>query len=188
MGDIQEYNGQRLGTFPWSEWFADEEKSGGVILDLSIHDIDYANWIFGKPISITCKARKMKKHNMKFFAESTTTLYYGNNRRAFCEASWAEKPDFPFTTYAQIKGSNGQIEFSSEGIFKEYPIQVVQSLESYDGYYNELSHFIDCISNRTKQLAVDGNMGKLAVATCLAAIESAKKKGKKVFLDDILKK
>ncbi len=31
------------------DWYENMEMSGGVILDLIIHDFDYLNWFFGKP-------------------------------------------------------------------------------------------------------------------------------------------
>ena len=36
-------------------WFLDYEKSGGMILDLMIHDFDYARWIAGEVISVFAK-------------------------------------------------------------------------------------------------------------------------------------
>ena len=188
IGNVHTFTAERLGTFPWSDWFADQEKSGGVILDLSIHDIDYASWIFGSVVSVSCKAKKIKKYNKKVYGKSTTTLKFEKEKKAECKASWAEKPDFPFTTYGQILGTKGKIEFSGEGIFQEYPIEIIETLESYDGYYNELSHFIECISSKNKLLAVDGIIGKYSVAICLAAIESANKNGKAVYIEEILRK
>jgi UDP-N-acetylglucosamine 3-dehydrogenase len=188
IGDIMEIEAKRLSTFPWSDWFADESKSGGVILDLSIHDLDYANWILGYFISISCKAKRIKQYGMKVYGKSITTLKFEKEKKAKIEASWAEKPDFPLTTYANIKGTEGNIEFNGEGIFEGYPIEIIEPLESYDGYYNEITHFIDCIINRDKNLAVNGEDGKISVAICLAAIESANNKGKEVFFDDFLKK
>ena len=53
LGEILSITGMRFQTFPWSQWFADQTKSGGVILDLSIHDIDYAIWIMGEANSVS---------------------------------------------------------------------------------------------------------------------------------------
>ena len=48
----------RLGEAPrwsWENWMMDEKKSGHVTLDLSIHDIDFAQYVFGQPKDITMK-------------------------------------------------------------------------------------------------------------------------------------
>jgi predicted dehydrogenase len=42
---------RRVSALPtWSEgnWLMDEEKSGGMMLDLMIHDLDYARWVAGE--------------------------------------------------------------------------------------------------------------------------------------------
>ena len=36
-------------------WFLDHEKSGGMILDLMIHDFDYARWVAGEVVSVYAK-------------------------------------------------------------------------------------------------------------------------------------
>lgn len=186
LGDIHTFIAKRLSSFPWSEWFADEKKSGGVILDLSIHDLDYASWILGNVISISCKAKKIKRFDRKVFGKSNTSLIFQDDKKAKCTASWAEKKDFTFTTYGNIIGTRGNIEFNGERIFEGYSVEIIEKLKSDDGYYNELSHFIDCIINRYKNLSIVGEDGKNSVALCLAAIESANNNGKIIFLDEYL--
>jgi len=186
LGEITTFNAKRLSSFPWSIWFADEKKSGGVILDLSIHDLDYASWILGNAISIKCKAKKIKRFSKKVFGKSIISLTFQGGKKARCIASWAEKEDYPFTTYGNIIGMNGNIEFDGQGIFEGYSVGIIDKLESIDGYYNELSHFIDCTINRYKELAIMGEDGKNAVALCLAAIESANSNGKTIYMDEYL--
>lgn len=41
---------------PAESWLRDEERSGGVLVDLMIHDLDYARWVAGEVISV--RARK----------------------------------------------------------------------------------------------------------------------------------
>ncbi|HLE14421.1 MAG TPA: Gfo/Idh/MocA family oxidoreductase, partial [Anaerolineales bacterium] len=43
---------------PEGNWFLDEEKSGGILMDLMIHDYDYARWIAGEVESVY--ARKIE--------------------------------------------------------------------------------------------------------------------------------
>ncbi|MGI8418311.1 MAG: Gfo/Idh/MocA family protein [Nakamurella sp.] len=42
----------RAVAMPTRSWYADDSLSGGVLLDLMIHDIDYARWIAGEVTSV----------------------------------------------------------------------------------------------------------------------------------------
>lgn len=44
---------RRSGAFPtWGSWFADEQESGGIVLDQMIHDIDFAGWVCGPVVGV----------------------------------------------------------------------------------------------------------------------------------------
>jgi len=184
IGTIQSISSKRLSTFPWSKWFADQKKSGGVILDLSIHDIDYILWILGIPISVSCKASKINKYGMDLFGESITNLNY-QNANAECEASWAQPEDYELLMKTKIIGSDGYIEFDEEAIYNKEDLQIEDVYKSSNAYYNQLEHFFDVIANREKSFLVSPNEAKGAVKVCLASIESAENKGKEIFLEDL---
>lgn len=38
----------------WDNWFMDERRSGGCLLDMHIHDIDIARFLFGEPREVSC--------------------------------------------------------------------------------------------------------------------------------------
>src|SRR5699024_8983003 len=38
---------ERTGSSPTQPWFADESRSGGIVMDQMIHDIDQAIWLAG---------------------------------------------------------------------------------------------------------------------------------------------
>ena len=47
----------RLSSNPrwaWDNWFNDEARSGGCLLDMHIHDIDMARYLFGEPRRVNC--------------------------------------------------------------------------------------------------------------------------------------
>ena len=49
LGDLAVLRFYRSGAFPRrSAWFADLELSGGVVLDMMIHDLDMARWLAGE--------------------------------------------------------------------------------------------------------------------------------------------
>ncbi len=185
IGDVQSINSKRLSSFPWSRWFADQSISGGVILDLSIHDIDYALWILGKVSSVSCRATKILKYDMEVFGESLTTLNFENDKIAECEGSWAKPADFKYYTNTQIRGSKGKIELDADRIHNNELLRIQNIYSSDNGYYNQLEHFFEVILNKNKKFLVTPNEAREAVKTCLGAIKSAENEGKKIFLDEL---
>jgi len=53
LGDVQSLSLHRAVDPPApTSWLRDEERSGGVLLDLMIHDFDYARWVAGEVVSV----------------------------------------------------------------------------------------------------------------------------------------
>lgn len=49
-GELKSLVMERVGEYPyWSDWFMDSKRSGGAIMDLHVHDVDWARYIFGEP-------------------------------------------------------------------------------------------------------------------------------------------
>lgn len=184
LGDIESIISKRLAPFPWSKWFADQSKSGGVILDLSIHDIDYVSWILGKVNSVSCYAKKISEYDMKVFGESKISLKFESNKIAQCEASWAKPPDFQFYTKTQIKGLKGIIELDADKIYNNEILRIQNIYKSDNGYYNQMEHFFDVIMNKNKKFLVTETEGKETVKICLGAIKSAENNGTEIYLED----
>ncbi|MHA1822041.1 MAG: Gfo/Idh/MocA family protein [Promethearchaeota archaeon] len=175
IGDVKMLRLKRLSAPPnWSDWFLDIAKSGGVILDLSIHDIDYSVFLLKKlPERVFCKTVENTIKGKKVPVISYTTLDF-TDAISYCEASWAGTPSFPFTTEAEIVGEDGIINFDNKtsalNVYSREPLNI----DPYDpdGYYLEMDSFINSIL-LNKDVAVSGEDGKNAVALCLAAIKSA---------------
>ena len=53
-------NGEKLNAEPLTKgtWFIDEKLSGGIALDLNVHDTDIVRWIFGEPQSVKIDAHR----------------------------------------------------------------------------------------------------------------------------------
>jgi len=181
LGNLKFTRLERLSSGPsWSNWFFDESLSGGVILDLSIHDIDYAIWLINKkPQKIHCNLEYIKKDKWKTEvpAISETTLWFKSGEIAQCRASWAENDSFPFTMKGTLLFQKGLIYFNENlnppiKIYSEKEI-VYQIHSNINGYYEELNSFIRSL-NKNKSPEVKGIDGLISVAVCLAAIKSAK--------------
>ncbi len=91
---------RRMGAAPtWSKdnWFADEKRSGGMILDLHIHDTDYVQYLFGRPESVYSRAGRVANDKGNGVAAHVMTSYnYGDGLLVSAEGSWAVMPSFGF--------------------------------------------------------------------------------------------
>ncbi|MFS0840584.1 Gfo/Idh/MocA family protein [Paenibacillus sp. 1P03SA] len=185
---------KRMGANPGlaKPWYADNGRSGGVILDLMIHDIDFAQSLFGRAVSVYAMNR----------IEGTTdyalaTLRFGGGEIAHLEAYWGFPG--PFTTGVELAGTAGVLRFNSEDaaslrIFKAKEaaagsgtaaVPVPKSPSTYNPYYLELAHFADCIrTGREPEVTAEDACS--ALRTSLAVIESART-GRPVKLQDARK-
>ncbi|MHC4396913.1 MAG: Gfo/Idh/MocA family protein [Planctomycetota bacterium] len=87
---------QRLGSIPtwsWENWFLDEQRSGGVVLDLHIHDTDYVQYLFGMPHAVSSFQGKDSNGQV---AHIITHYHYDDDKLITAEGGWAAMPSFEF--------------------------------------------------------------------------------------------
>jgi predicted dehydrogenase len=172
----------RGGGFPhaWNNWFANYEWSGGAILDLSIHDLDWLLWTFGPAERVFAKGLMFSGLEEKDYA--LVTIRFKSGVIAHVEGSWATPGGFDVSL--EVAGDKGLINFDSDAatplVMGRWAVEaetqgvpVPSSPMAVSPYYLELQHFIDCIEQGRKpdvtpQEAMD------AVALALAAIESVR--------------
>ncbi|SMB79377.1 Gfo/Idh/MocA family protein [Deinococcus hopiensis] len=101
---------KRVGSPPHggTSWFGDEARSGGVILDLMLHDIDYALWTLGEAERVYARSTTAGAHQ---YAQAVLTHRSGAS--CLIEAGWAY-PDGLFRTGIDLAGTSGLIEWSSD--------------------------------------------------------------------------
>ncbi len=149
-GKIIDAEFNRLSLTPvwgWQNWFMDESLSGGAVLDLHVHDVDFINYVFGRPKAICSIAtNQVSRH------DSITTLYYYDDVAVTARGSWGESDSFDFHTPFRARFENATIE-CIEGVYTVYP----QGGEPFnlevgteDGYVAEIIDFINCIENDTE--------------------------------------
>jgi predicted dehydrogenase len=170
---------KRVGSHPGDArpWFKDEEKSGGVIVDLMVHDIDFVRWTLGEVKSVYC----MRRHENEY-DYALVTLLFENGAVANLEGYWG----YPgaFRTAAEFAGSKGVIRGDSDNAkslqvrkvntntegarFAEVP----RSPSLRDPYSIELEHFITCIRENKESIVTPQDALK-ALQIANAARESA---------------
>lgn len=174
----------RAGAFPRTlgSFYGDFAKSGGVILDVGIHDIDFQRWCMGEVERVF--ARGLTFANEPERDHALITLRFANGGVGHIEASWAS-PAGQWRTALEIAGDGGLLEWNSEG---EAPITQITANEAGNGkvrntfnpigndihpYQAELAHFLDCVDKGTTP-AVTVRDAMMSVKVALAAIESVR--------------
>jgi predicted dehydrogenase len=97
---------------PLGNWFLDESKSGGIILDLMIHDFDYARWIAGEVESVFAK-KVSTLHPGASIDYALAILKHRGGALSHINGAWAYPPP-TFRTQLEIAGDGGLIQFDSD--------------------------------------------------------------------------
>ena len=170
----------RGGALPaWNTWMRDEGQSGGVILDLMIHDIDYLRWLFGPVARVTAVASPVGSRGEQHAA---LLMRFENDAIALVEGAWSYPTGSPFETEAEIAGTSGLIQWSSRTaqsfrVFsKQWPEvagRFAASPVEPDPYRVEIEHFLDHVLQGTPP-KISPEDAVAAVRVAEGAIRSAK--------------
>ncbi|MFC5703403.1 Gfo/Idh/MocA family protein [Cohnella faecalis] len=177
LGRIGVARTRRVGPHPgkFSKWYNQFERSGGVIMDLMIHDIDFLRWVFGEVRSVYT----LNYRNQDTMDYALVTLQFDNREIANLEAYWGYPGQFHYAL--EISGREGLIHFDSR---EETPLQIFKRGEAEssttslspvnkDPYYLEMLHFIDHIRDG-KPLLVTPQDARINIEIAQAAMESAR--------------
>ncbi len=159
LGKIRAVNSYRLAQYPpWAEWFRDPAKSGGCLLDLQEHDMDFIFWIMGRPRQI--QSFGLKSSNGAW-DHVITSLQYAD-AVASIESSYMMPTSWPLSAGIRVAGSRGAVEYSfrSSGDVSQQGGWTEQAtLYGEDGkvepieaqrnhvFAAQLEHFVACIEN-----------------------------------------
>jgi predicted dehydrogenase len=167
-----------------SSWFLDFEQSGGLILDLMIHDCDYARWIAGDVESVYAKDVRSSDPGAKG-DYAIAILRHTSGAITHLESAWAYPPPM-FRTAFEIAGSAGLIEHTSEGsvplgvYLDQQPgteaaaIAIPQSPLKVDPWTLEIQHFYEVLTGTIPQPRITAEDALAALRIALAAIQSAR--------------
>jgi len=144
----------RRCTMPdWSEgkWFKDAEKSGGISLDLHIHDLDFIHYLCGSPYRQHAWHTVRKQNQQETITEIRTLLEYQDGKQIGSIASWLISPDFGFEMSYHVSFEKATVVYNSrcQPQLKVYPATggiETPTLEPGDGYEHEIRYFSRLVS------------------------------------------
>jgi predicted dehydrogenase len=181
LGRIGLVRASRVNAFPPGDrnWYRDLATSGGLIVDLMIHDFDTLRWYFGD-------VERVFAHGLSYTSHQPTSDYalavlrFANGVIAHVEGSWAHGN---WRTGMEIVGEHGIVRHSGE---EAAPIQVEQRGPTYQEslvsrhwaadespYRAELRHFFACLANGAP-FETDGRDGLRALEIALAVLASVR--------------
>jgi len=158
----------------WNDWYADWRASGGVLLDLVIHDFDFLRWVLGEVDRVYARGVLGREYNRLDYV--LATLRFRGGAIAHVEGHWGYPG--PFNYSIEVAGSRALLaaESTEPGtleLFRETaaPGEVPDLASGKNPYQKELEHFVDCILTGEEPI-LEGRDAYEALRISLAATES----------------
>jgi predicted dehydrogenase len=163
-------------------WFVDEAKSGGLVFDLMIHDIDYARWVAGEVTSVYARSVRGGRPGTEA-DHALAILRHADGALTHLEASWAYPPPV-FRTRGEIAGDAGVVSWDSD---RTEPVRAVlrstaeageipraSATLTEDPYTTQIRHFLRVIRGDATPIvtAFDGLASLRVAEAAVASITS----------------
>ena len=168
----------------WNDWMEDASQSGGVAVDMAIHDFDQLNWLLGEPRSVFARASRpghvfasVEYDGAVGVAEASMLMPksypFSSNIRVLCEGGVAE---YGFSAAPAEDGGNIGASDAPRGL-RLYPAggePTSVAVESADPWGPEIAYFVECVEQGREPEHGTGEQAKKALLVALAANRSVK--------------
>jgi len=180
LGTLRLHRGSYRPKKAAGNWFLDEDKSGGILLDLMIHDFDYARWVAGEVTQVF--ARKISaNHPTAPVDYALAILTHRSGAISHIAGGWAYPPP-AFRTHFEINGSRGSIQHNSDAsaplldLIARPPsnspdVGLPASPVAESPYTAQIKEFYAALAD-DRPVRVTAEDGLAAVQIALAAVES----------------
>jgi predicted dehydrogenase len=135
---------RRCGVPDWSRWLTDDSRSGGAVLDMLIHDIDQALWLFGTPDRIAAKS-------LGGIDTVAATFIYPNGPEVRIQGGWFAA-GAPLLMTFQVRAERAELELTPQGLYlsDQAGERKQVELDGADPYQTELAYFVQCCRHNRK--------------------------------------
>ncbi len=157
-------------AMPVQAWYRDESLAGGVLLDLMIHDIDYARWIAGDVTSVTAQVTTGERGEVR----GNATLQHRDGAVSRLTGLWGVAGQ-QFSAGFELTGTSGALrsdEFAADDAASSRSGGGVGVDAGLRPYVAQLADFAAVIGG-TATPRVTAQDALAALDISLAAIESA---------------
>jgi UDP-N-acetylglucosamine 3-dehydrogenase len=155
----------------WNDWYADWRVSGGVLVDLVIHDFDFLRWTLGDVERVYARGVLGREYNRLDYA--LITLRFDGGAIAHVEGHWGYPG--PFNYSIEVAGSHAILSAdSTEPATLDLVGSGTEAPDLASGkspYERELAHFVRCIATGEEPVVMPDDAYE-ALRISLAATES----------------
>jgi predicted dehydrogenase len=155
-------------------WFLDHRRSGGVLLDVAVHDFDWLLWTIGPVEEVSARAKTAIDGKGADYA--LTTLKFENGAVGHVETTWMDPAGF--RTSVEVAGSTGLVQYDSRTsatlklTTEEKITHEMNVVPEDDPYFLQAKAFIEAVSSgQVTPVGVED--GFKAVSVAFAALKSA---------------
>jgi len=162
LGEPRAIMAMRLSPPPaWGDWFKDPSLSGGALLDLHVHDLDFVYSLLGMPETVYAVGLQSETGAWDYVQ---TSLSY-RDASAVIEGTFLMPDSFPFQMLFRLHGSEATAEYRFRVVGQvEERAQAETELKLYrsgepasdipssrkDAYLAEVEYFVECLASDRK--------------------------------------
>ena len=156
-------------------WFSDASKSGGMVIDLHIHDTDFIVYLFGKPRAVASSGL-VREGRMDFIR---TVYHYDRGTPLLSsEAGWINAPGLPFRHGYDAYFEKGTLHFDS----CQSPRPILHAkkgagevkLPPVDAFHDELQTAVRAVQKGQLPDSLSAHSASLSLEVCRAEEKSAR--------------
>ncbi|MGQ9526044.1 MAG: Gfo/Idh/MocA family protein [Armatimonadota bacterium] len=164
------------GTFDHG-WRARYDLTGGILMEINAHELDYMRVILGDPVAVYAQSRRLVQGSYDYDDTHFVEISFGDGGMGFLHSSVAAAVG---EYHMVIQGTEGTLTNGGFGgpiryaRFGEEPTEISASeIEAEEPYHHELRLFVEAVLTGGKP-PVPGREGRAAVELALAAYASAR--------------
>ncbi|NIK70530.1 Gfo/Idh/MocA family oxidoreductase [Paenibacillus sp. BK720] len=165
------------GTPSWGPWVLVNEKGGGALLDMHVHDTDVVNWLFGKPEAVSCYGRNVIAGSG--YDIVSTHYRYADNKIVSAHVDWTLNGDFGFEMGFKVNFEHGNVQFDGVSV-KVNPNDgagFTAELPADQGYYYQQKYFTEALVQGLPLDTATPESTKASIEIVTAERESADQRG-----------
>ena len=163
-GKVRSATFRRLTTRQ-GRWFADGKQSGGGILDLHVHDVDFVQYLFGKPRGVMSRGYTAYTGEIDHVV---TQYLYDDVPMVVAEGGWCLSEPFGFKMQYLVNFEKATAVYDFPGVaeplvlYRDGKREVVTCAKEF-GYDVELRYFVECVETRRRPTVVTAADGVMAL-------------------------